>query len=173
MTTYIALLRAVNVGGTGKLPMADLKDICIELGFVGIETYIVSGNVVFDCDLPPQVVQAKLEKRLRAYAGKAIAVFVRTAAQIRTILKKNPFPDKEPKFTYSIFLNEKPHSSALDDVRGRDGEEMRLGQREIYVHYPKGMGQSKLRFPTATLGTARNLKTVAKLVEISSRRAGM
>jgi uncharacterized protein (DUF1697 family) len=47
---------------------------------------------------------------------------------------------------------------------------MRLGQREIYVHYPKGMGQSKLRIPTATLGTARNLNTVAKLVEISSRR---
>jgi uncharacterized protein (DUF1697 family) len=170
VTTYIALLRAVNVGGTGKLPMADLKDMCVELGFVRIETYIASGNVVFDCDLPPQVVQAKLEKRLHAYAGKAIAVFVRTAAQIRTILKKNPFPDKEQRLTYSFFLNEKPHPSALDDVRGRDGEEMRLGQREIYVHYPKGMGQSKLRIPTATLGTARNLNTVAKLVEISSRR---
>ena len=170
MTTYIALLRAVNVGGTGKLPMADLKDLCVELGFVRIETYIASGNVVFDCDLPPQVVQAKLEKRLHAYAGRAIAAFVRTAAQIRTILKENPFPDKEPKLTYSFFLNEKPHSSALDHVRGRDGEEMRLGQREIYVHYPKGMGQSKLRIPTATLGTARNLNTVAKLVEISSRR---
>jgi uncharacterized protein (DUF1697 family) len=170
VTTYIALLRAVNVGGTGKLPMADLKDMCAELGFVRIETYIASGNVVFDCDLSPQVVQAKLEKRFRAYAGKAIAVFVRTAAQLRTILNKNPFPDKEPKLTYSIFLNEKPHSGALDDVRGRDGEEMRLGQCEIYVHYPKGMGQSKLRIPTATLGTARNLNTVAKLVEISLRR---
>ena len=130
MTTYIALLRAVNVRGTGKLPMADLKDMCVELGFVRIETYIVSGNVVFDCDLSPQVVQAKLEMRLRDYAGKAIAVFVRTAVQIRTILKKNPFPDKEPKLTYAFFLNEKPHASALDDVRGRDGEEMRLGQRE-------------------------------------------
>ncbi|HWY95635.1 MAG TPA: DUF1697 domain-containing protein [Steroidobacteraceae bacterium] len=170
MTTYIALLRAVNVGRTGKLPMADLKDLCVELGFARIDTYIASGNVVFDCDLPPQAVQAKLEKALRVYAGKAIGVFVRTAAEMRTILKKNPFPDKEPKLTYSFFLNEKPHSSALDAVRGLDAEEMRLGQREIYVHYPKGMGQSKLRIPTAALGTARNLNTVAKLVEISSRR---
>ena len=170
MTTYIALLRAVNVGRTGKLPMADLKDLCVELGFARIDTYIASGNVVFDCDLPPQAVQAKLEKALRVYAGKAIGVFVRTAAEMRTILKKNPFPDKEQRLTYSFFLNEKPHSSALDDVRGRDGEEMRLGQREIYVHYPKGMGQSKLRIPTAILGTARNLNTIAKLVEISSRR---
>jgi uncharacterized protein (DUF1697 family) len=170
MTTYIALLRAVNVGGTGKLSMADLKDMCVEQGFVRIETYIASGNVVFNCHLPPQVVQSKLEKRLRAYAEKEIGVFLRTAAEMRTILKKNPFPDKDPRLTYSFFLNEKPHSSDLDSVRGHDGEEMRLGQREIYVHYPKGMGQSKLRIPTATLGTARNLNTVAKLVEISSRR---
>jgi uncharacterized protein (DUF1697 family) len=170
MTTYIALLRAVNVGGTGKLPMADLKDLCVEQGFVKVETYIASGNVVFDCDLSPQAVQTKLARRLHAYAGKAIGVFVRTAAELRSVLKKNPFPDKDPKLTYSFFLNEKPRSSALDDVRGRDGEEMRLGRREIYVHYPKGMGQSKLRIPTAALGTARNLNTVAKLVEISSRR---
>ena len=170
MTTYIVLLRAVNVGGTGKLPMADLKDMCVEQGFVRVETYIASGNVVFECPLPPQVVQTKLEKRLRVYAEKAFGVFVRTAAEMRTILKKNPFPDKDPRLTYSFFLNEKPHSSALDDVRGRDGEEIRLGQREIYVYYPKGMGQSKLRIPTATLGTARNLNTVAKLVEMSARR---
>jgi uncharacterized protein (DUF1697 family) len=170
MTTYIALLRAVNVGGTGKLPMSDLKDLCAEQGFVRIETYIASGNVVFDCALPAQVIQAKLERRLRAHTGKALGVFVRTAAEMHTVLKKNPFPDKEPKLTYSFFLNEKPHPGALDDVRGRDAEELRLGQREIYVYYPKGMGQSKLRIPTATLGTARNLNTVAKLVEISSRR---
>jgi uncharacterized protein (DUF1697 family) len=170
MTTYIALLRAVNVGGTGKLPMAELRDMCAEQGFVRIETYIASGNVIFDCHLPAQVVQAKLEKRLRAYAGKAVDVFVRTAAQMRTILKKNPFPDKDPRLTYAFFLNEKAHARALDAVRGRDGEEMRLGEREIYIHYPKGMGQSKLRMPTATLATARNLNTVAKLAEIGSRR---
>ena len=170
MTTYIALLRAVNVGGTGKLPMSDLKDMCVELGFVRVETYIASGNVIFDYHLPSEVVQTKLEKRLRVYAEKAIGVFVRTAAEMRTILEKNPFLDTDPRLTYSFFLNEKPHSSALDGVRGRDGEEIRLGRREIYVHYPKGMGQSKLRIPTATLGTARNLNTIAKLVEMSSRR---
>lgn len=170
MTTYIALLRAVNVGGTGKLPMADLKKLCVEQGFTRVETYIASGNVIFDCDLSAREVQAKLEKQLTAYAGKAVGVFLRTAAQMRAILEKNPFPDKDPGLTYSFFLSEKPHSSALEGVRGRDGEEIRLGRREIYVHYPMGMGQSKLRIPTATVGTARNLNTVAKLVEISSRR---
>jgi uncharacterized protein (DUF1697 family) len=63
MTTYIALLRAVNVGGTGKLPMADLKALCAELGYRRIETFIASGNVVFDCDLAAEKVQAQLEKR--------------------------------------------------------------------------------------------------------------
>jgi uncharacterized protein (DUF1697 family) len=59
MSTYIALLRAVNVGGTGKLPMADLKALCAELGYRRIETFIASGNVVFDCDLAAEKVQAQ------------------------------------------------------------------------------------------------------------------
>ena len=169
MTTYIVLLRAVNVGGTGKLPMADLKTLCAELGFSRIETYIASGNVVFDCGMPAARVQAQLEKRLLAYAGKTVGVFVRTASEMRTILKRNPFSDKEPRYTHAFFLNEKPLSDALDEVRGRDGEALRLGQREIYVYYPIGMGKSKLQIPAAKLGTSRNLNTVAKLVEISSR----
>jgi uncharacterized protein (DUF1697 family) len=72
MTTYVALLRAVNVGGTGKFPMANLKALFAELGYRRIETYIASGNVVFDCDLAAEKVQAQLEKRLLIYAGKAV-----------------------------------------------------------------------------------------------------
>jgi uncharacterized protein (DUF1697 family) len=108
--------------------------------------------------------------RLLIYAGKAVGAFVRTADEMRIILKRNPFCDKEPKLTHSLFLHEKPAADALDDVRGRAGEEIRLGQREIYVYYPSGMGQSKLQIPAARLGTSRNLNTVAKLVEMSSRR---
>jgi uncharacterized protein (DUF1697 family) len=169
MTTYIALLRAVNVGGTGKLPMADLKALCADLGYRRVETYIASGNVVFDSDLAAERVQAQLEKRLLIYAGKAVGAFVRSANEMRKILKRNPFSDKDPKLTYSLFLHERPAADALEDIRGRVGEEIRLGQREIYIYYPSGMGQSKLQIPAARLGTARNLNTVAKLVEISSR----
>ncbi|MGD0503565.1 MAG: DUF1697 domain-containing protein [Steroidobacteraceae bacterium] len=170
MATYVALLRAVNVGGTGKLPMADLKSLCTELGFAKVETYIASGNVVFDTDLTAGTVHALLEKRLLAYAGKAISTFVRTAAQMRAILEKNPFKDKEPRLTYAFFLHDKPRRDALNDARGQAAEELRLGSREIYIYYPAGMGQSKLQVPAAKLGTARNLKTVAKLAEMSSRR---
>jgi len=170
MTTYIALLRAVNVGGTGKLPMTDLKALCAELGFSLAETYIASGNVIFDCGLAPTTVQVRLEKRLLAYAGKPVGVFVRTASEMRAVLKKNPFSDKEPRLTYAFFLGEQPPPNSLDEARGRGEEEIRLGQREIYVFYPTGMGQSKLQIPAARIGTARNLHTVAKLVGLSSRR---
>jgi len=93
MTRYIALLRAVNVGGTGKLPMADLKSICEDAGFARVETYIASGNVVFESKAAPSKVKSELEARLLEYAGKPIGVMVRTAAEMRTVLKANPFPD--------------------------------------------------------------------------------
>ena len=170
MPRYVALLRAVNVGGTGKLPMADLKALCIDTGLTDVETYIASGNVVFDCDRPAAGVQAQLEKRLLAYAGKTVGVCLRTASEMRAVLKRNPFSDQEPRHTHSFFLNEKPLPDALHEVRGRDREELRLGQREIYVYYPTGVGKSRLQIPAAKLGTSRNLNTVAKLVEMSSRR---
>jgi uncharacterized protein (DUF1697 family) len=172
VTTYIALLRAVNVGGTGKLPMADLKRLCGDLGFTRIETYIASGNVVFDCDLAAGKVQAALERQLLAHTGKAIGTFVRTATELQAVLKGNPFPAEEPKHTYVFFLEGRPASDAVLTVRGRHEEEIRLGRHEIYVHYPGGMGQSQLKIPAAKFATARNLNTVATLVGMSTRAAG-
>lgn len=170
MTTHIALLRAVNVGGTGKIPMAALEALCAELGFGRIETYIASGNVIFDSDTTAADVQRKLEEQLRTHAGKAIGVIVRTAVEMKAVLKRSPFPNKESNLTYTFFLNDTPSPTALDDVRGCNGEEIVLGTREFYVYYPKGMGASKLRIPAARSGTSRNMNTVAKLVEISARR---
>jgi uncharacterized protein (DUF1697 family) len=169
MTSYIAILRAVNVGGTGKLPMADLKVMCADAGFTHVETYIASGNVVFISKASEAKVKSELEKRLRDYAGKAIGVLVRTESEMQAVLKANPFPKTAPNYTYTIFLDEPPPRDALDHATGLNGEEMRLGTREIYVHYDAGMGRSKLKIPTAKFGTARNMNTVAKLVEMASR----
>jgi uncharacterized protein (DUF1697 family) len=169
MTEYIALLRAVNVGGTGKLPMADLKSICEDSGFACVETYIASGNVVFESRAAASKVKSELEARLLEYAGKPIGVVVRTAAEMRAVLKANPFPDGEAKYTYAIFLDRSPPHDALDRVTGRSDEKMSLGDREIFVHYPSGMGRSKLKIPAAKTGTARNMNTVAKLAEMASK----
>ena len=169
MTRYIALLRAENVGGTGKLPMANLKAMCLDAGFTRVETYIASGNVIFESKSAAARVKAELEARLQAYAKKPVGVVLRTAAEIAAVLKANPFPKAEPKFTYAIFLDHSPPRDALDHVSGQADEEMRLGKREIFVHYPSGMGRSKLRIPAAKTGTARNMNTVAKLAEIAAK----
>ena len=169
MTKYIALLRAVNVGGTGKLPMSELKAMCCDAGFAHVETYIASGNVVFESKAAPSKVRAELEGRLHAYAGKPIGVVVRSAPEMLAILKANPFPKAETKYTCVIFLQEPLPSDALTHVSGQQDEQMRLGAREIFVHYARGMGRSKLRIPAAKTGTARNMNTVAKLVEIASK----
>jgi uncharacterized protein (DUF1697 family) len=169
MTRYVALLRAVNVGGTGNLPLADLKCMCKDAGFGRVETYTASGNAVFDSKAAPSRVKAELEARLLAYAGKPVGVLVRTAAEMTAVLKANPLPKAEPKYTYVIFLDRRPLGDALDHAVGQVGEEMRLGDREIFVHYRSGMGRSKLKIPAAKIGTARNMNTVAKLAEIAAR----
>jgi uncharacterized protein (DUF1697 family) len=169
MTKYIALLRAVNVSGTGKLAMSELKTMCCDAGFVRVETYIASGNVVFESKVTPSRVKTELEGRLHVHVGKPVGVVVRSAAEMLAILKANPFPKAEPKYTYAIFLDEPPPADALAHVSGQNDEQIRLGKREIYVHYGSGMGRSKLRIPAAKTGTARNMKTVAKLAEIAAK----
>ena len=160
MPAYIALLRAVNVGGTGKLPMSELKAICVAQGFTKIQTYIASGNVVFETKLSPANVKAALEKAL------GTGVFVRTAEEMAAILKANPFPQAAPNKTIVFFLDDSP---TLDGVTHQKNEELRVAKREIYAHYPDGQGQSKLKIPAAAKGTGRNLNTVAALVEMASR----
>jgi uncharacterized protein (DUF1697 family) len=166
---YVVLLRAVNVGGTGKLSMADLKAICGEAGFDDVETYIASGNVVFASNAAPKAVKAALETRLAAHMGKRIGVIVRTAGEMAAVVAANPFPKTKPQHTYAIFLDDPPPRDALNKAVGRADEEMRLGKREIFVAYPNGMGRSKLRIPAAKDGTARNLNTIAKLAELAAK----
>jgi uncharacterized protein (DUF1697 family) len=168
MTKYVALLRAVNVGGTGKLPMTELKSMCDSSGFLNARTYIASGNVVFESKLPEAAVKAKLEKCLASYAGKPVDVLVRTGPEMTAILAKNPFKSRAPNATVAIFLDEQPPTDALKTITGQAEEEVALGTREIYVHYGAGMGRSKLKIAAAKRGTARNMNTIAKLADWAS-----
>ncbi|MEO8926575.1 MAG: DUF1697 domain-containing protein [Caulobacteraceae bacterium] len=167
MTAFVALLRAVNVGGTGKLAMSDLKALCEAAGFTAVRTFIASGNVVFESGLSEAKVKAALEAGLEAHAGRPVGVVVRTGAQMAAVLAANPFPDAPPNRTVATFLNAPPPADALAGVAGRKDEEVRLGVREIYVSYGSGMAQSKLKIPAAKAGTARNLNTVAALAKMA------
>ena len=168
MTAYVALLRAVNVGGTGKLPMTELKAMCEAAGLEQVRTYIASGNVVFTSPLAEGAVRAAIEKPLEAYAGKPVGVLVRTAAEMADTLKRNPFPDKPGNRTVALFVDGPLPSDALDAARNVHGEEMRLGKREIYIFYGDGMADSRLIIPAGKAGTARNMNTVAKLAEMAA-----
>jgi uncharacterized protein (DUF1697 family) len=165
---FIALLRAVNVGGTGKLPMSHLRSLCEKAGFRKVRTYIASGNVAAERNGSEADAKAALEAELRAYAGKPVGVVVRTAAEMSAILANNPFPDRAASRTVAIFLDAAPPADALSRVAGQANEELRQGAREIYVHYPDGIGRSKLRIPAARHGTARNMNTLAKLAAMAA-----
>jgi uncharacterized protein (DUF1697 family) len=168
VTAWIALLRAVNVGGTGKLAMSELKAMCDELGFSSAKTYIASGNVVFESRKSEAAIKAALEKRLEAYAGKPVGVLVRSAAEMAQVAADNPFPKLAPNRTMALFLDRAPPADALETVRGQKDEKIRLGRREIYIHYGEGMAQSKLVIPAAKIGTARNMNTVAALSKMAA-----
>ena len=168
MTTWIALLRAVNVGGTGKLPMADLRALCERIGFINTQTYIASGNVVFESSHDADRIKNLLEAALMDHAGKPVGVVVRSAIEMSAVLAGNPFPGAARNRAVVIFLDEVPAHDCLADIRGVNNEVLALGVREIYVHYGDGMRDSRLKIPAAKQGTARNLNTVAKLVEMST-----
>lgn len=174
MTVFVALLRAVNVGGTGKLPMSDLRRICEKLGFTNVRTYIASGNVVFESRKTESAIKKSLESALGKYAPErnkgSVGVLVRTAAELKKVLADNPFPDRAPNRTVALFLDGRPPPDALSTITGAADEEVHLGRREIYVHYAAGMARSKLRIPAAVAGTARNMNTVARLVELAAER---
>jgi uncharacterized protein (DUF1697 family) len=167
MNAYVALLRAVNVGGTGKLPMTELKAICEAAGFLSVRTYIASGNVVFQSSKTEAQVKAALEAELTAYAGKPVGAMVRTAAEMAAVLAANPFSRMPGNRTVAFFLDAKPSADVLQAVTNQTSEQLRLGVREIYGYYPDGMGDSKLKIPAAKNGTARNMNTIAKLAEMA------
>ena len=121
MPVYIALLRAVNVGGTGKLPMADLKAMCEDAGFSRVKTYIASGNVLFTSPLKSGQVKKLLEKRLQDYAGKPVGVVIRTASELADVLSENPFPKSAPNRTVAIFLWSSPSQGGRSRTDGPSG----------------------------------------------------
>ena len=169
MTVYVALLRAVNVGGTGKLPMARLLELCTEAGFADARTYIASGNVVFRSAASEDEARHALEARLHAYAGKPVGVIIRSASEIAAVAAENPFPDKPGNRVIAVFTDAPLAEHPLDGAPGIQNEEVRLGRRELFVFYPNGMARTRLRLPAERTGTTRNMNTVTKLAELAGK----
>lgn len=166
MTSYVALLRAVNLGGHQAVPKAELIGIGEACGFANVHTFIASGNLLFDSALPEAEVQARVEGELEAFFGKAVPVFVRSGAEMAATAAANPFSDDKPSRVMAHFIAEEPVGAMLAEARDVAGERMALGPRAIIVSYGDGIGKTRLKLPAVKGGTARNMNSVAKMAAL-------
>ncbi len=178
MARPIALLRAVNVGAR-KVPMAELRPLCEGLGWSNVETYIQSGNIVFEAGEKPEALEAQLEEALEKRFGFEVPTIIRTLAQWEAIAEANPFPEaseKEPNLVLVGVAKRPPRAEAARELedRGANGERVVLAGGELWFHYAGGVGPSKLspslidRLAGSPV-TARNWRTVLKLKEMLRR----
>ena len=158
MTSYVALLRAVNVGGTGKLPMTELRAMCEGCGFKDVRTYIASGNVVFTADPDEAAVQAKLEAALQAFAGKPVGVAVRTGPEMAAVLAANPFGEAAPNRTVAIFVKTPPPADLLQAVAGRGPTKAAARPTRLQVR-PARKSPSAFERSTSTIPTVRRTRS--------------
>jgi uncharacterized protein (DUF1697 family) len=163
MTDYVALLRAVNVGGTGKLSMANLRRLAEALGFGQVRTHIASGNLLFSTDMEEATVKALIEERLAEHMGKAVPVFVRSAAEMVSVVAVDPFPDAHRSRHLVYFLDAAPPASTIAETRDVQDERMALGVREIYIDYGDNIRHTRLKLPKTIVATGRSINTVRKL----------
>lgn len=169
MSRTIALLRGVNVSGSHKIRMEELRAMCEGMGLQEVRTYIQSGNVVFRGG--KKQVGRELEEAIERTFGFRAAVVIRTAEELRTIAAQNPFPGLDPKKVVVTFLDRTPPPEAVEKVRQMaiSPEEIRISGSEMYIHFPLGQGVSKL--PMARIektlgatGTSRNWNSVMALL---------
>ena len=145
MAIYIALLRGINVGGHAILRMDELKTLCINMGLKQVRTYIQSGNVLFESNLSENEIVAALEAEIRKKLQKYIPVILRTLDEMEFLLTGNPFHDANPSQVGVIFLTNSIAEDCLKDFEYSGPEEIVTSNRQLYIHYPEGMGRSKLK----------------------------
>ncbi len=171
MATHVALLRAVNVGGL-KVAMADLREIARALGWSDVATHLNSGNLLLTSREEPATVGARLEAALADRYAREVPVMVRTPDELASVVERLPFRGDayDERRLHVAFLAGAPPASTPARIAGDDGEEVVVDGREAFLHYPNGLGRSKLT--TAALEralgvavTVRGVRTVAGLLE--------
>jgi uncharacterized protein (DUF1697 family) len=180
-TTYIGLLRGINVGGRNRIAMTDLRTLVATMGCSDVQTYIQSGNLVFKAAGAPAAIEGQLEQAIERYLAIAIPVLVRAAADWTSYTAGNPFPDavrSEPNLV-TLALSKRPLkpgvASALQE-RATNCERVVQVADALWIHFPQGIARSKLspalldRLAGSPV-TARNWLTVLKLHEMSEPSA--
>lgn len=168
MTVWIALLRAVNVGGTGKIKMDRLRAAAEGAGFANVRSYIASGNLVFGSDADEGAVREALRQAMVQEFGDAPEFVLRERGQITDLLSVNPYKDAPGNRVIAILTDGDINTH---DVRHQSDEELTTTDGALFVHYPSGQGRSKLVIPAAANGTGRNINTLTKLAQMATDTA--
>lgn len=174
MNRRVLLIRAINVGGTAKLPMAELRELLGGLGATDVETSIASGNVVLSVPGDPAAFDRAVERAIEARYGWWRDVISRSPQEVRAALAVHPFEVIEPKYSYVSFLVGAPTPAAVAsalELRTGDDRWQVIGD-ELHLRYAAGAGQPQLNADAlhrrlGVAGTARNLTTVEKLIALS------
>ncbi len=176
-TTYVALLRGINLGARNKLAMADLRTLVEGLGADDVSTYVQSGNVVFKAAAKADELAREIEERIRRDHGLQVPVLLRTKAQLAKLVTNNPFVKgrKDPAMLHVTFLADTPDRARVRKLDAQDAppDEFHVVGREVYLHCPNGYGRSKLtnaffEKQLAVVATTRNWRTVTTLAELAS-----
>lgn len=178
VTTYVALLRGVNVGGKTKVAMSELRELVASLGFEDVRTLLQSGNVVLRAGSEkPEAIEKLLEAETKKRLGLETKYLLRTASQWKRVVSTNPFPKeakRDPSHLLATFLKVKPKAGAVKSLEAAitGSEYLRVFGREAYIIYPDGVGRSRLTNAVieknlGTTATARNWNTVLKLAALA------
>lgn len=186
MTTYIALLRGINVGGKNKIKMADLKRSFESLRLNQVQTYIQSGNVLFVSEESEAVLRLLIERKIEEDFGFPVPVILRTASELERIYRNCPFSEEaiaeaeassEGECLYVALLLEAPTQEGIERLSAfkTEHEEFQMKGMEVYLLFRQSIRNSKLANQLPKLGvpaTVRNWKTISKLTALAEEMEG-
>ncbi|MDP1922832.1 MAG: DUF1697 domain-containing protein [Myxococcales bacterium] len=170
MTSFVALLRGINVGGKRMLPMKDLVALFTKAGAMNVQTYLQSGNVVFDAKTAPAIVE-RVRSAIETKFGFDVPMVVRSGDALDGVVASNPFDDVE--HAHVVFLADAPMPAqvkALDPNRS-PGDRFVVRGGDVFLHLPNGVARTKLSnawfdSQLKTVSTVRNWKTVLALARL-------
>ena len=178
MTTYIALLRGINVGGRQSVRMEQLRALFLSLGHESVTTYLQSGNVIFTSATgDPGQLTAGIEACIAERLDLSVTVLTLDASELADVVKRNPFLDRpvDRSHLHVTFLADLPDRSAVlrMDATHHQPDELVVVERQVYLHCPDGYGRTKLTnaFFERQLGvvaTTRNWRTVTRFADLTS-----
>ncbi len=176
MSKYVALLRGINVGGHKKILMADLRELLTNSGFVKVQTYIQSGNVVFESSEKDMLkLELLIHEAIKAQFGFEVPVLVKTTQDLQRIFNACPFSEEKKQASYFTMLHDCPNEDLIKVASEKvyEGEEYEIIDDCIYYYCEKGYGSAKFNMSLFerklnTTATSRNYKTMVKLIAMSS-----